>query len=235
MSSNPTIYNIIVFGEPSVGKTCFIDQAYYGRSFVSYEPDHMLPSHTMTVDGQASRLFLMDLSTSFLKPEQRMHDNNWAKSMLADSEGIVLLYDVTSLESFRYITDQAYKFLWDCRKLKFEDGEEADEEEREKFGCVLVGNKADLVYTNKETREVSQSLAEEWAQTQGIKNIEVDSLERNGPDNALELLVRNIRKIKRLTGLQASGVEKQEEETKEQAEKSSIRNTLKEIFKSPKT
>ncbi|UPX21226.1 uncharacterized protein EKO05_0011420 [Ascochyta rabiei] len=233
MSSSTKIYNVIVFGDAGVGKTCFIDQFCYGRSFVIYNPDDSVLSHRIVVDDQASLLTLMDLSTSFLKPEHGVQHVEWAEDMLANAQGIVLLYDVTSLESFQYIIDQAYKFLWKCRRSKCKNDDEADDG-REDFGCVLAGNKLDLAIIEPGSREVSQILAEDWAQTQHIKSIEMDSLEREGPECVLKLLARNIRKTERLDGWKVNREEKQEQDTKGK-KKISIRGTLKDVFKSPRT
>ena len=235
MSSPTCTYSIIVFGEPGVGKTCFVDQFCYGKSFVIYDPDTSVFTHEIVVNGQVSSIALMDLSTSFLKPEQGMQPIEWAKQMFAKAGGIVLLYDVTSLESFEFITDQAYKFLWDCRKLECADNNEADEEEREGFGCVLVGNRLDLVTAGKGTREVSQSLAEEWARTQGISSIEVHSLERKGPEDALKLLVTDIKKLESLEKSEAKAVEVAQEQTKGKEKRSSIRNAFKKVFNASKS
>lgn len=229
MSSSICTYSIVVFGEPGVGKTCFVDQFCYGRSFVIYNPDTSVSTHKIIVNGETSSITLMDLSTSFLKPEQGLQPVEWAKQMLAKADGVVLLYDVTSLESFEFITDQACKFLWDCRNLQFADDNEPDEEERKAFGCVLVGNRLDLVATSKKAREVSQSLAEEWARTQGISSVEVDSLEKRGPEDALKLLVTDIRKFERFKNLEVKDVEASHGKI-EGSKKSSIRNTFKKVF-----
>ena len=175
------MYNIVIFGEPNVGKTCFIDQFCYGKSFVIYDPDVSALSHKIVVNGRTSDLILIDLSTSFLKPEPGSEHIEWAINLLADADGIVLLYDVTSLESFEYVTNQAYKYLWSCRRSKCESEEEVKGKKRIDFGCVLAGNKLDIVGANTQRRKVSHSLAAEWAQTQGIRSIEVDSLAREGP------------------------------------------------------
>lgn len=218
MPSSTGTFNIIVFGGPGVGKTCFIDQFCYGKSFVNYDPDDSVLSHRLVIKGQAFNLTLMDLSTSFMKPEQAMHSTEWVEKMLTEAEGVVLLYSITSLESFECITDQAYKFLWRSRKDDKENGEM-----HVNFGCVLVGNKLDLVTTENESRAVSKSLADEWAQTQGMRSIEVDSLGREGPERALKLLVQNIKMIERLE----ERVGKKLEETPGKETKSSIRSSLK--------
>ena len=191
-------YNVVVFGEPGVGKTCFVDQFCYGRSFVLYDPGNDDRQHPILVDGRTTILTLMDLSTSFLKPEQSMHSTDWAETILAVADGVVLLYDVTSLQSFEYITNQAYRYLWGCRRVNSGRREGAEGDERDSFGCVLVGNKADLTTENQASRAVPRNLAEDWALTQGIRSIEVDSLARAGPESALELLVKNIWKLERL-------------------------------------
>ncbi|OSS48268.1 hypothetical protein B5807_07778 [Epicoccum nigrum] len=191
-------YNIVVFGEPGVGKTCFADQFCYGRSFVFYNPGNDDRQHPIFVEERTTDLTLMDLSTSFLKPEQSMHSPEWAETILADADGVVLLYDVTSSQSFDFITNQAYRYLWGCRR--FNDGrrEGAEGGERDSFGCVLVGNKADLIIEDQASRAVPLNLANDWALTQGIRSIEVDSLARNGPESALRLLVKNIWKLEKL-------------------------------------
>jgi Ras-related protein Rab-39B len=219
MPSSTGTFNIVVFGEPSVGKTCFIDQFCYGKSFVTYDPGNSVLSNRLIIEGQAFSLTLMDLSTSFMKPEQAMHSTEWAEKMLAEAEGVVLLYNITSSESFQYVTDQAYKLLWRSRKNDEENGEV-----RMNFGCVLVGNKLDLVIAGNESRAVSKSLADEWAQTQGMRSIEVDSLRREGPERALKLLVQNIKMIERLEG---RAEKRFEEETLWKETKSLIRSSLK--------
>ncbi|KAL1603236.1 hypothetical protein SLS59_004332 [Nothophoma quercina] len=200
MASSTGVCNIVVFGEPSVGKTCFVDQFCYGKSFVVYDPDNSMSSQKMIIGDQPYHLTLMDLSTSFLKPEQESEYNGWAVKMLAEAEGVVLLYDVTSLESFDYITNQAYKFLRSCRRSECKDEEGTTGEKPTSFGCVLAGNKLDLVESGVRVGAVDQSLAEEWAQTQGMRSIGIDSLGKEGPESALKLLVNNTHMIERLEG-----------------------------------
>jgi small GTP-binding protein len=230
MSSPPKQRNIVVFGEPGVGKTCFTDQFLHDSSFVSYNPvDPGLTSRQLTVDGESSNLSLMDLSTAFLKPENEAQSQEWAKKILEGADGIVLLYDVASMESFDYVTDQAYKFLWGCRKLADED-----DETRQGFGSVLVGNKLDLVSSGQNSREVNQNLAEEWAQSQGMRCIEVDCLNREGPEESLKLVVKNIKKVERIERLESKVEKKQPVKELRADEKKSgtVGNTIKKVFRS---
>lgn len=196
--ASSTCYNVVVFGEPGVGKTCFIDQFCFGQSFVAYIPDDSIGVHEITIDGRCVKMTLMDLSTSFLKPENAAQYPEWAEKMLRQADGIVLLYDIANMESFEYITKQAYNYLWRCRKLGQETGDGAREDGRERFGCVLAGNKFDLVAAKLQPRAVSQSLAKEWAHAQGFRSVELDSLAKAGPEQTLKLLVKNIWKLEHL-------------------------------------
>ncbi|KAJ4369439.1 hypothetical protein N0V86_009274 [Didymella sp. IMI 355093] len=225
-------YDIVVFGEPSVGKTCFIDQFCYGKSFVTYSPDDGISMHEIVVDGRSVKLTLMDLSTSFLKPENAVQHPEWAEKMLSKADGVVLLFDVTSTESFEYITKQAYNFLWGCRESKKGIDDAAGGDERQSFGCVLAGNKLDLVTAKQEARAVSQALAEEWARSQGFRSTELNSLVRNGPEQALKLLVKNVWKLERLNLLVAKEEEQPGESTGENESNTSIRNKIKAVLRS---
>jgi GTPase SAR1 family protein len=218
-------YNIVVFGEPGVGKTCFIDQFCFDESFVAYIPDDSIGMHEIAVDGRCVKMTLMDLSTSFLKPENAAQHPEWAERMLREADGVVLLYDVTSTESFEYITRQACNFLWSCRRLGKETVDGATRDGRQSFGCVLAGNKLDLAIAKPDTRAVGQSLAGEWAHTQGFRSIELDSLARSGPEQALKLLVKNIWKLEQL-GLMDSKENVQQARTGAKRTGSSIRNTI---------
>jgi GTPase SAR1 family protein len=219
-------YDIVVLGEPSVGKTCFIDQFCYGKSFVTYSPDDSIGMHEIVVDGRSVKLTLMDLSTSFLKPENAAQYPEWAEKMLRKADGVVLLFDITSTESFEYITKQAYNFLWGCRKSKKGIDDAAGSDERQSFGCVLAGNKLDLVTAKQEARAISPALAEEWARSQGFRSTELTSLVRTGPEQALKLLVKNVWKLERLDLLVAKEEEQSAESTGETESSTSIRNKI---------
>lgn len=232
--SSSVCYNIVVFGEPSVGKTCFIDQFCYGKSFVMYDPGEGNPHRVIDVDDRSADLSLMDLSTSFLKPDQSTPHTEWAKKILAAADGIVLLYDITDLESFENLIGQAHNYLWHCRESERARSRLAGGENRVAFGCVLVGNKQDLACSKRASRVVSRDEADEWASSQGFRSVEVDSLSRAGPDIALQLLMKNIWKLEKL-GLASHGLEEQQDERETvQRNSGSLRNALRRITHSSK-
>lgn len=224
-------YNIVVFGEPGVGKTCFIDQFCFGESFVAYIPDDGVGMHDIAIDGRCVKMTLMDLSTSFLKPENAAQNPEWAEKMLREADAVVLLYDVTSMDGFEYITRQAYDFLWSCRRPGKETNEGAAKDMPQSFGCVLAGNKLDLVIATPDARAVDRSLAEEWAYTQGFRNIELDSLARSGPEQALKLLVKNTWKLEQMDLIESKENVQQAGRTGAKGEGNSVRNTIRDVLR----
>lgn len=248
-------YNIIVFGEPGVGKTCFVDQFCYGEPFVTYIPGDSISIQEIVVGERRVKMTLMDLSTSFLKPEIATQHPEWAEKMLREADGVVLLYDVTNAESFEYITGQAYNFLWRCRRLGLKTHDDAARDARQSFGCVLAGNKMDLVAARPDKRAISQSLAEDWACTQGFKNIELDSLSKsaselahsllarsfastkydslvgNGPEQALTLLVKNIWKLEQMGLLETKETMQLAAPMEGKGKGNSIRNAIRDALK----
>jgi GTPase SAR1 family protein len=224
-------YNFIVFGEPGVGKTCFVDQYSFSKSFVAYNPDDSVGMHEISIDGRSVKMTLMDLSTSFLEPENAAEYPEWAEKMLKEADGIVLLYNVTNLESFEYITRQAYDFLWRCRRLGKKTVDGVPEDERQSFGCVLAGNKLDLVNAKSDARTVDQFLAEDWAYTQGFRSIELNSLARSGPEQALKLLVKNVWKLEQLGLMKLKENVQQAGSTGAKGTGSSIRLTVRDALR----
>lgn len=67
----------------------------------------------------------------------------------------------------------------------------------QKFGCVLVGTKFDLVQGgNASRRGIDSSLAEEWASMVGMKSFEVDAFDRKKLEDMMSALVRSIQKAR---------------------------------------
>jgi GTPase SAR1 family protein len=198
----PIMLNIVVFGESGVGKTCFADMFTFGNHFVRYDPfQEERYRRDFNVNGRPVSLSLDDLSSTPQREENSyisaaMH----YRKILQEADGIVLLYDITNEESFEYITNQAYTYIYLCRKflnetlgeggLRGESGNHQREEMTKEFGCVLVGNKKDLMGSGKGKRAIAGSMAKEWAHSQGFEHFEVSSNDRSEVEEAMRTLVK---------------------------------------------
>ena len=169
----------VVLGTSGVGKSCLVDMV---GSPLLHPTSHLVLSRSQYTIGQHSVNYnptCMQGSTAFLETDHvvwslNIEDVNasrlpdYARIMsvvMQQANGVVLLYDITSQESFDYITTQGYMYVVGCRQS-------AREPPGGRFGCVLVGNKLDLA---DQKREVSTEVAQEWADIQGFDFFEVDT------------------------------------------------------------
>jgi hypothetical protein len=152
----------------------------------------------LTVDGTRHRLEVMDVnSTMFHGPNDHGFNLGIFDMLLARAVGVVLLYDITNLQSYVDITTRGYWHFYLSRELVsvqpglMEDGLRYPCE-RKRFGCVLVGMKKDLA--DAHGREVESEVAREWAESQGVGFWEVDKSDLEGIQEATRGLVRDIEK-----------------------------------------
>jgi GTPase SAR1 family protein len=145
-----------------------------------------------TANGSIDADF-MDLSSTTVRTADPTFRPDFFTRTLSRATGVVLLYDVTSLQSFEHITNQAYMYVWMCKR------DMGDEVGGESCECILVGNKADVLEAEPERREVDRELAEQWAQTQGIKHFELTTKVRIQVEEATRELMRSIQRAKEKT------------------------------------
>ena len=126
---------------------------------------------------------------------------------LEEASGVVLLYDVTRKSTFDCITSEGYLDIIRNRKQLCDDVKLRTRMQR--FGCVLVGNKLDLA---KEKREVTQELAQDWGQSQGMMSFEVDTFSQEPINEVMKALVRSIKKAERLAKEDIEEVERMKRE-----------------------
>ncbi|KAF1847606.1 P-loop containing nucleoside triphosphate hydrolase protein [Cucurbitaria berberidis CBS 394.84] len=231
---------IVVIGESGVGKTCFTDMFLEGKPFIYYSaigPD--MRSRNLTISNETWSLHLMDLSSTVLRDPDPTFHSQFFEDALGKADGIVLLYDITSGESFEKVTDDAYIYTWMCRQLEKSAGERYLTG-RQRFGCVLVGNKADIVSADPEKRQVGAKMAEQWAHSQGFRHFEVTSNKRTEVEDSVEALVKSIKLAKKqdadeIEEKKIRDREKEKELKKTQRSKGSIGNKLKLAFRTSKT
>ncbi|CAO2651435.1 Nn.00g040050.m01.CDS01 [Neocucurbitaria sp. VM-36] len=232
---------IVVFGESGVGKTCFTDMFLEGKTFIQYSavlPD--MRGRSLSISNEDWSLWFMDLSSTVLRDPDPTFRSHFFETTLARSDGVVLLYDITSKVSFEKLIDEAYFHMWTCRRTN-NPYIEKDPTSKQRFGCILVGNKADIVRADPGKREVKREMAEQWAQSQGFSHIEVTSNERAEVEEAVEALIKSIKLAQRRD---ADEIEEHKRATKEgeeemkgagwQQHKGSIGDRLKLAFRTKK-
>lgn len=118
------------------------------------------------------------MSLSFRQEEFRALREKWILS----SDGFIIVYSITSRESFEFIDN----FLNQITKTL--------EKDKSKLALTLVGNKSDL--SNK--RQVATTEGEEKAKEIGpeVKFVETSAKERTNIDEPILELIRTIRKNK---------------------------------------
>ncbi|KAG9189443.1 hypothetical protein G6011_06311 [Alternaria panax] len=194
----PNPLKIVVVGEELVGKTCFIDMFLEGKHFISHgSVDSEPPSRTITHAKETWSLSFIDLNlNSDISPRYR----EVLDAYVASADGVVLLYDVTSLSTFDHLIQHTYLQIWHCRNTVFiKNGTEGRMQEvKKRFGCVVVGNKNDIVDEDEGKRQVRKEMADQWAASQGFRHIEVSSNERQEVEDSVRALVDSVQRARRM-------------------------------------
>jgi hypothetical protein len=144
----------------------------------------------VSIDRQECEATYMDFSSTTVRTADASFSADIFMRGLGSAAGIVLLYDITSVSSFEHITNKAYTYARMCNKYMGSD------EHGNSCEYILVGNKKDLVEEAPEKREVDSDMAEDWAQSQGIKHREVCSHDAEGPHDAARELIKAIKQAR---------------------------------------
>lgn len=170
-SYNESIFKILLLGDTSVGKTCFL---------LRYADDIFKEGHLSTI-GVDFKTKLISFSE---KPEEFIKLQIWdtagqdkyrciTKNYFRGSDGIMLIYDITSLNSFNNIKN------WISQITEYL-GDQA---------CItLVGNKIDLESNRMVSREQGLRLANEY----NFSFFETSAKEDIGINEAFENITRNM-------------------------------------------
>ncbi|KAH7408800.1 P-loop containing nucleoside triphosphate hydrolase protein [Phaeosphaeria sp. MPI-PUGE-AT-0046c] len=212
------MYNIVVFGEARVGKTIFMDSLL--RDLHMYPFSGTVPGiqHRLTVDGVPVEANFLDLSSTTIRTADASFQPDLFVNSLAQADGIVLMYDITSLESFEHITTQGYMYACMCSQYM--------------SGCVrpvgceyiLVGNKEDLRVSHDKPG-VDTEVAREWAQSQGMHHVELSSWGTGAPEAAVRELIGSIQRTE-----QRAAKDAQEQEAMKQRSRNAFKSKIKLAF-----
>jgi small GTP-binding protein len=172
MAENMTIG---VFGYFGVGKTSITVQ-YVNKVFL-LDHDPTIEEYFETsknVDGKMTKLTILDTAG------QEQYSSLLTDTM-SSAEAFVLVYSVTDAESFTKLAD-------------LENKVKIVKESMKEVPMILVGNKIDL------PRVIKQEQGQEMATKFGCPYIETSAKTRQNIDEAFEIIVREVRRIRNAGG-----------------------------------
>ena len=181
----------------TIRQCCFAKTPEFigGTHFLPYDPTSMggALGRRIDVDETLREITVMDVScTPIREYESGRQVAQFLLSSLGHESGYVLLFDVTSRDSFDNLTQFGYEHLVRRRPRKPPGGVKSYPAGMQRFGSVLVGNKMDLVAGAPKSREVDSETAQEWADLQGIEYFELTSHDRDAIEEVMRALVRSI-------------------------------------------
>ncbi|OHS93714.1 small GTP-binding protein [Tritrichomonas foetus] len=163
---------IVVLGVAGVGKTSIINR-YCNMTFMTETLSTIgagFFTHTLTVEGIEVTMMLWDTAG-----EERFQ--SVAPSLLRGSNAVILVYDVTNLQSFRGIDIYMDMFLDTCSY-----------ENASSLPVLLLGNKSDC-----ENHEVPEQTIEEWkARNRVTMSYEVSAKSGENINQAFEELLKRL-------------------------------------------
>jgi len=166
-------YKLVVVGGGGVGKSCLTIQLIQSHFVDEYDPT-IEDSYRKQCDIDDEVALLDVLDTAGQEEYSAMREQ-----YMRTGEGFLLVYDITSRQSFEEITTFQQQIL----RVK----------DKDYFPMVVVGNKCDL----EGEREVSRQEGEALARSFNCKFIETSAKSRLNVEKAFYDIVREIRKYNR--------------------------------------
>jgi len=167
--SEPPLYKILLLGDSTVGKTCFLlrymDDSFLDLHMATIGLDYRLK--TMILEDQ--KIVKVQLWDTAGQDKFRAITRNYYKG----ASGIILIFDVTNIKSYENIQ----KWI-----------NEIKEEISEQVSIVLIGNKIDNINERKITKEQGDKLASEI----GVKFFETSAKTGEGVNESVFFLVKKI-------------------------------------------
>ena len=166
-------FKILLLGESSVGKTCFLLR-YCNADFQESISTQGIDSRIKDLkrNGQKIKLSIYDTAG-----QERLR--SLVQNLYKAADGILLIYDVSKVESFNLIN-------------KWINGIK-ENVDIEKIGFIVVGNKIDLPESKK---EVNEKMKKDLEKQLGYKIIEASAKEDINVTESFELLVDKMIKLK---------------------------------------
>lgn len=177
MADSKTEYKVVLIGNTAVGKTSLFKKLTTGEftekniSTIGMDKKSLSTEIEVNENNQMVKKQI-DISLVDTAGEERFRAIT--KNYFKESDGILLLYDVTNKESFKNVEswiDSIHDSIGNHKNSKYE--------------IILIGNKVDLIGVDQFEREVSEedakSICEEktliWGGETSVKNIQFQELE----------------------------------------------------------
>jgi GTPase SAR1 family protein len=178
--------------------------------------------HRLILGHEAIDADYMDLSSTTVRTADAGFQPDLFVQSLSSAVGVILIYDITSLESFEHITTQGYTYACMCNQyLGHDPGSKVCD-------YILVGNKKDILERRPEQRQVDQELAEQWAQSQGMKHIELNGFDNDAVQAVVRELIYSIRRTKRRT--EQAEQEQQKHKSQTERGRGNVKEKIKQAF-----
>jgi len=165
-------YKILILGDSTVGKTCFLtrytDNTFQEEYLASIGMDYKIKSYEKE-DGNSIKLYIWDTAG---QDRFRSITRNYYKG----ADGIILIYDITNEESFNNVKN------W-INSIK--------EEAPDKVVIILVGNKVD----DEENRKIKKEKGEKISQEFKLPFFECSAKADINVNSAFEALIKKLIEI----------------------------------------
>ncbi|KAH8680813.1 ras-like protein [Xylariales sp. PMI_506] len=166
-------YKLVVVGGGGVGKSCLTIQLIQSHFVDEYDP---------TIEDSYRKQCMIDDEVALLDVLDTAGQEEYSamrEQYMRTGEGFLLVYSITSRQSFEEITTFQQQIL----RVK----------DKDYFPMVVVGNKCDLEGEREVTRQEGEALAKSF----GCKFIETSAKSRINVDKAFYDIVREIRRFNR--------------------------------------
>ena len=168
-NSSPFILNLVTLGNSTVGKTTFIYKYVYNefRSvYMSTIGAEFLRKNIKLPSGQTIKLNFQDTAG-----QERYR--SLAFNLVKMADGILLMYDITNIETFKAITG----WVGSIRDIKGND-----------FPIILIGNKCDL----EKQRKVAKEDGEKEAKDNGFLFFETSCKDNINIEETINAIVNKV-------------------------------------------
>lgn len=166
------LFKLLLIGDSSVGKSCFLlrfaDDAYVDSYISTIGVDFKI--RTVEIDGKTIKLQIWDTAG-----QERFR--TITSSYYRGANGIIIVYDITDMESFNNVKQWL---------------SEIDKYANDSVCKLLVGNKCDLA----ESRVVDTSVAQAYADEIGIPFLETSAKDSINVEEAFLAMSEAIKKSK---------------------------------------